>query len=1061
MDEPVETPPPPVIARALKWSAYLVANAIVAVIVKQILTMSGVLDAVAAEPAGWLAGHVELAAWIVALLISLAVIAMLFWLVSRAHGKAPGDASQSRATAPDQDESAAQRDRYLHAVKTDVDGRLAASLHHARFLDLHIDHDPAAVRPPWGYYDPERKLSYDSVWDAFEKSKRRLLLLGHPGAGKSTALLHIAARLVSEAEAAADQPVPVILNLSKFRLQRRTEDRFGMRFFGDRQEETDTAAFEAWVVGEVAGCPGLNRSIARSWLRQGRIALLLDGLDEFNDDQRVQLAVTLKASFKDRFAALPIALCSRTNEYAVLSSDERSRLNLMAAVHLQPLSDEQVRIYLEEAEAEDLLEALPRDPALEELSKTPLTLSMLVLAYGGRAPATADEQSLSETRFRLFESYVARMLQRQARRLCHVPFDNVATNDVPIARYRYSPLQTERWLGWLAFTMSVRMRTTFSPASLVPMLSIANDPRRQPINFAIVYAVAGLFAALCLAVMAAPIVPPTGANITIALAIIGAGWILLPWGATAQYGWRTGKTIIGTTVLASYLLVIAMFAHLLSAILPPGISVLALPPLLIFASFSGFMAISADEKDEALHTIGMTLGTAFALLAVLCLAAIAGENVVPGLTAASEWASIVVAWLCIGSGLFAALLGTSGGTSSLTASAVLGWFGVTAFIAVIVSLVTWPIAGFGWVAVLGTLATATLAIVGGLDLRPALSFMTATAPFTVGGGLLAGPGGAIVAAAVSVPLIIAATERRDSRAASIVGNAGGRLFGAADRFLLSPLAWFLLALFNRVPFRHGNYLSCAVDAFLLKRSGGELEFIHRLLRDYFALRELMPRLKSDTASRLETIRALGYQGEAALDMLIEFVEQGDGPVRAAAVSGLGHIPSPTSTVRLEACTDDMDGEVRAALIGALARQTPQVQDRVFATMQPIGDGSEIPAMLSAFPIESARLISKKRDFLRKIGVAAIDPLMNALQHRTASERTVTAYLHELESERIVLPLIGYLRNRDARIRLAAATALQSCADARAIEPLKTLTNDRNRSVRTAVREALASSSRWR
>jgi hypothetical protein len=66
------------------------------------------------------------------------------------------------------------------------------------------------------------------------------------------------------------------------------------------------------------------------------------------------------------------------------------------------------------------------------------------------------------------------------------------------------------------------------------------------------------------------------------------------------------------------------------------------------------------------------------------------------------------------------------------------------------------------------------------------------------------------------------------------------------------------------------------EAFLLKQSSQECEFTHRLLRDYFALRELRPTLSaSDKRRRLEAIRFLGYQGEAALDVLTEFADDQD------------------------------------------------------------------------------------------------------------------------------------------------------------------------------------------
>ncbi|MBV8650652.1 MAG: hypothetical protein JO255_04240, partial [Alphaproteobacteria bacterium] len=155
------------------------------------------------------------------------------------------------------------RKRYREAVKEDVEDRFRASLHHARFIDLGVEDDPAAVKPPWGYYNPERKETYASIWDAFQGCQGRLLLLGHPGAGKTTALLHIASELLRLVERSDDAPVPVIVNLSKFRLIGAVT---GKNWLGRTLGVASTAVgesvggsmFEDWFVGEMATFPGLD-----------------------------------------------------------------------------------------------------------------------------------------------------------------------------------------------------------------------------------------------------------------------------------------------------------------------------------------------------------------------------------------------------------------------------------------------------------------------------------------------------------------------------------------------------------------------------------------------------------------------------------------------------------------------------------------------------------------------------------------------------------------------------------------------------------------------------------
>ena len=98
----------------------------------------------------------------------------------------------------------------------------------------------------------------------------------------------------------------------------------------------------------------------------------------------------------------------------------------------------------------------------------------------------------------------------------------------------------------------------------------------------------------------------------------------------------------------------------------------------------------------------------------------------------------------------------------------------------------------------------------------------------------------------------------------------------------------MIALTRSLPFRWACFIDYTTKALLLKRSAGDVEFIHRLLREYFALRHLQPRLRDENPDRrLEAIRNLGFQGEAAIDSLAVFARERDPRIREAAVSAFG------------------------------------------------------------------------------------------------------------------------------------------------------------------------------
>lgn len=958
------------------------------------------------------------------------------------------------------------RARYLKAVAKDISDKLQGSLHQARFIDLEIDHDPAAVKPPWGYYNPEQKQSYGSVMEAFEGSDRRLLLLGSPGAGKTTALLHIADALAKAAEQAADAPIPVLVNLSKFRLGPDMSSMRSLSLKAEREAPEGSRRFEDWLVGEMAAFPGLGGESARAWLREGRVAALLDGLDEFNDDRRAELATTLNATFLRHHADIPVVICSRSNEYAVLQSNPAAKLNMGAAVHLHPLTDEQVATYLKAAKADALLQALPKDEGLRELSRTPLTLSMLVLAYGGSAPVTLGAAaSLSESRFNLFESYVSRMLQRQARRAQGVAFDNVAGNDVPIGSYCYAPAAIDRWLGWLALMLSVRMRTSFSLNGLTNLLLIIVEPRRQPLNFYIAHLAAGLIIAAALAAVATTIVPPTLGEVLLAATIIVAAWLCFPAAAALNpdlqprtrgslRAMMTGALASGAAVLA-----IAMLAHLVSQTLASALSPQALAPLLATVLFTTFVT-SIDGWDHE-------FGWPNVIAALLATAILALTYFMPGIeetasrwvgSTASPWAIILPLWLVVLCGFGYGVREAGSLEEAFPA------LGIVVTAAAAIALAIFFLGGPNWTLVLCTGVASAAAVMAILDPRTSTLSVAAIAPCSSIGGLWAGAGGALAGGfAGGFALLFLADNVPYVGWARQLRTLGDRAFAVLDSLLLSRVTLALLASSRRLPFPVRPFLDSSADAFLLKRSGPEFEFVHRLLRDYFALRALRPRLASDHANRLETIRSLGYQGEAALDMLIEYVEQGDAPVRAAAISGLGHIPAPASAARIARSASDTDPGVRAAVIGALARGKREELHIILSEMTPIHPASEIPALLTAFsrpfllppsPDRYSAIDVAVAQYIRRMEEGAIDPLISVSTGGAPASRIAAIELlgNYEDDHRVLDALIGLARSRDPKIRAEVAASLGGQRSSRARDILEPLTSDPAESVRqTAVR----------
>src|SRR5262249_9562614 len=165
------------------------------------------------------------------------------------------------------------------------------------------------------------------------------------------------------------------------------------------------------------------------------------------------------------------------------------------------------------------------------------------------------------------------------------------------------------------------------------------------------------------------------------------------------------------------------------------------------------------------------------------------------------------------------------------------------------------------------------------------------------------------------------------------------------------------------------------------------EFVHRLLRDYFALRVLRPRLSvPDKQRRLDAIRFLGYQGEASLDVLTEFATDEDPEVRAAALTGLSHVSSPIVAQCLAQHLDDPPPVVRKALLPAIFTLSISERDRLLSSLKPLGDGCELDPLLDDLR-KQVYLSSESQKFIRDLAQAEVEVLKARLKSKDSAYRS--------------------------------------------------------------------------
>ncbi|GHO65577.1 hypothetical protein KSC_044690 [Ktedonobacter sp. SOSP1-52] len=265
-----------------------------------------------------------------------------------------------------------------------------------------------------------------TIVQVYDTASGELLVLGEPGAGKTTQLLLLARELIERAFLDPEHPIPVIFNLASWA--------------GKKGLLVD------WLVSELNEKYQVPLRLARSWIEQDCILPLLDGLDEIDPQDRPACVAAIN-KYRQEHGLLPIVVSCRTGDY----NEMAVKLVLGDAVLLEALSSEQIDTYLERQgeAAASLRAALQRDQGLAEMVATPLMLSVIIQAYSGLSlDDVLVASTLEERRHIVFDRYVERVLARGSR--------------------KYSVKRVIAGLSWLARQMREKNQAEFYVEQLQP-----------------------------------------------------------------------------------------------------------------------------------------------------------------------------------------------------------------------------------------------------------------------------------------------------------------------------------------------------------------------------------------------------------------------------------------------------------------------------------------------------------------------------------------------------------------------------------------------------------------
>jgi predicted NACHT family NTPase len=234
----------------------------------------------------------------------------------------------------------------------------------------------------------ERLAGYEAV-----QRYSRLMVLGKPGAGKTTFLKDLAIQCIYNNF--QNNYIPIFINLKNF---------------AETPEELNILEYIAQELS-LLGVTDAYMKIEQL-LQQGKLFLLLDGLDEVREEHTKRVIKKIQ-EVSDRFHSNKFVLTCRiaASEYVFERFTE---------VELADFDEEQIAIFAKNwffahdtpAKAESFIQKLKENKSIRELATNPLLLTLLCLAFG-------DKETFPKKLSQLYQEALRLLLKQWDAKIYH------------------------------------------------------------------------------------------------------------------------------------------------------------------------------------------------------------------------------------------------------------------------------------------------------------------------------------------------------------------------------------------------------------------------------------------------------------------------------------------------------------------------------------------------------------------------------------------------------------------------------------------------------------------